>query len=215
MNKTFTCNKLAATAVFASVLLLGLIETHAQEDWHRKGMWEIYGTGQYLFGDQVDYSKFGLRIDIQDTVLVGFGGAYHFNDHLDLTLELGLGLTDFNSSGADYLLNQDTLIISGNLNVEYNIFKTRFTPLVRAGIGFYNFSDDAPASGSEPCGFFDCPSNTYDETDLSWNVGAGVRWNVTDHFVLKLVGGISWTELKDSDDLTRLGFVALSIGGSF
>jgi opacity protein-like surface antigen len=72
-----------------------------------------------------------------------------------------------------------------------------------------------PESRPYGCTFLEDCSSTYDETDFAWNVGGGLRWNVTDHFVLKLVGGLSWTELKDSDDLAQFGFVTLSIGGSF
>ena len=100
-------------------------------------------------------------------------------------------------------LNNDAFVLSANLNAEYNFLRGRFSPLLRAGLGLYDITDNA--------GYW----TTYGETDFSWNVGGGFRWNATDHLVLKLVGGASWTELKNSSSTAQFGFVTLSIGASF
>jgi len=186
------------------MLLFGGSHARAEEDWHRKGTWEVYGSGQYLFGDTVDFSKFGVRVDIDDTALFGLGAGYHITDHWAVSLDLLAGQTDFNSSGMQLALRESAFVIGSNLNVEYNFLRGRVSPLVRAGVGFYNFSDLDLYAGV-----------THDETDFAWNVGGGLRWNVTDHFVLKLVGGASWTNLKDSSSAAQFGFVTLGIGASF
>src|SRR5262245_35867351 len=91
-------------------------------------------------------------------------------------------------------LRESAFVLGSNVNVEYNFLRGRISPLLRAGVGFHNSSDIDLYAGV-----------THAETDLAWNVGVGLRWNLTDHFILKLMGGLSWTELKDSDDLARLG----------
>jgi len=96
-----------------------------------------------------------------------------------------------------------TFVLSANLNAEYNFLRGRFSPLLRAGLGLYDITDNA--------GYW----STYGETDLSWNVGGGLRWNLSDHFVLKLIGGASWTNLKDSSSTAEFGFVTLGIGATF
>jgi len=101
-------------------------------------------------------------------------------------------------------LSESAFVIGSNLNVEYNFLRRRFSPLVRAGAGFYNFSDLDLYAGV-----------THDETDFSWNVGGGLRWNASDHLILKLVGGVSWTNLKDGISVAQFGFVTLGIGASF
>ncbi len=124
-------------------------------------------------------------------------------DHWSVALDLLGGITSFNSSGMQLALNNDAVVITGSANAEYNFLRGRFSPLLRAGLGFYDITDNA--------GYW----STYGETDFSWNVGGGLRWNLTDHFLLKLVGGMSWTGLRDSDRLAQFGFVTLSFGGVF
>ena len=34
----------------------------------------------------------------------------------------------------------------------------------------------------------------YYETDFTWNVGAGFRWNVTDQLFIKVMGGAQWLQ---------------------
>lgn len=205
MNAIISSRKVtAAVSLSATLLLFGGSPARAEEDWHRKGIWEIYGSGQYLIGDTVDYSKFGVRIDIDDTALFGLGAGYHITDHWAVSLDILGGQTDFNSTGMQLALSEGAFVIGSNLNVEYNFLRRRFSPLVRAGAGFYNFSDLDLYAGV-----------THDETDFACNVGGGLRWNVTDHLVLKLVGGVSWTDLKDSSSIAQFGFVTLSIGASF
>ncbi len=203
MKTIKTGTNITAATLLTAMLLLGRAPLRAEDEWHRKGLWEAYGTAQYLFGNTVDYSKFGVRLDVENTAFFGAGGEYHISDHWGISVDLLGGVTDFNSSGLELPLNQSVLVLNGNLNVEYDILRQRLTPLLRAGIGFYDYTADA--------GYW----TTYGETDFSWNVSGGLRWDVTDHFVVKFLGGVAWTSLKDSDGATSFGFVTLSIGGSF
>ena len=79
---------LTVTSLFTAMLLFGGSPARAEEDWHRKGRWEIYGSGQYLFGDTVDFSKFGIQVKIDDTAMIGLGGGYHITDHWAVSLDL-------------------------------------------------------------------------------------------------------------------------------
>ena len=203
MNTTIKSSRTAAVGLFATALLLGSSLARAEDGWHRKGTWETYGSAQYLFGDTVDFSKFGARLKVDDTALFGLGVGYHVTDHWAVSLDLLGGFNSFNSSSTQLALNNDAFVLSGALNAEYNFLRGRFSPLLRAGLGCYDITDNA--------GYW----TTYGETDFSWNVGGGFRWNATDHLVLKLVGGASWTELKNSSSTAQFGFVTLSIGASF
>jgi len=203
IGQPMKCAQQTGPTLFVAVFLLGTIVVHAQEEWHRKGTWEIYGSGQYLFGNTVDFSKFGARLKVDDTAMFGLGAGYHITDHWAVSLDLLGGFTSFNSSGMQLALNNDAFVLSANLNAEYNFLRGRFSPLLRAGLGLYDITDNA--------GYW----STYGETDLSWNVGGGLRWNLSDHFVLKLIGGASWTNLKDSSSTAEFGFVTLGIGATF
>lgn len=203
MNTNHSLRRIVSTALIAAVLGLAAISARADGEWHRKGTWEVSGAAQYLFGDTVDFSKLGARLRVDDTALFGLDVAYHLTDHWAVSLDLLGGFDSFNSSGAQLSLNNDAFVLSGSLDAEYNFLRGRFSPLLRAGIGFYDITDNA--------GYW----STYGETDLSWNVGGGFRWNLADHFVVKLLGGLSWTGLRDSDSLARFGYVTLGMGASF
>jgi opacity protein-like surface antigen len=204
----------------ASLLALGLLSCGtaalAADSFGRTGKVELSGGGQYLFGDRVTIPGYGVRLDIDNTFLGGIGVTYHFNDHLALGFDFGLGLTDVVSRGNEYLLNQDTVVVSGMVNLEYNVLSTPLTPMIQAGVGFMNWSDTVPEYQEYGCGIFtEGCSSTYSETNFSWKIGAGLRWDITDHFVMKLVGGVAWSELNGSDRPLQFGFLSLSIGGAF
>ncbi len=77
IGQPMKCAQQTGPTLFVTVFLLGTIVVHAQEEWHRKGIWEIYGSGQYLFGDTVDFSKFGARLKVDDTAMFGLGAGYN------------------------------------------------------------------------------------------------------------------------------------------
>ena len=204
MHSKHNALKLAMTSLFTALVLLGGRQTHAQEEWRRKGSWDLFGSAQYLLGDRVDFSKFGVRVDIDDTAMFGFSAGYHITDHWAVSFDILGGQTDFNSSGMQLALSDSAFVIGSNVNLEYNFLRGRISPLLRAGVGSYNFSELDLYAGV-----------THAETDFAWNVGGGLCWNVTDHFVLKLIGGAAWTNLKDSSSTAQFGFVTLGIGASF
>ena len=76
MNTIIKSSRTAAAGLFATALLLGSSLARAEDGWHRKGTWETYGSAQYLFGDTVDFSKFGARLKVDDTALFGLGVGY-------------------------------------------------------------------------------------------------------------------------------------------
>jgi hypothetical protein len=57
--------------------------------------------------------------------------------------------------------------------------------------------------------------NHYYETDFTWNVGAGIRWNITDHLFVKLTGGAQWLQYQDAENITTQLEGSLAIGMTF
>src|SRR2546430_15730104 len=107
MNTTIKSSRTAAVGLFATALLLGSSPAHAEDGWHRKGTWEVYGSAQYLFGDTVYFSKFGTRLKVDDTALFGLGVGYHVTDHWAVSLDLLGGCNACNPSSAHRAHNND------------------------------------------------------------------------------------------------------------
>jgi len=78
-----------ATHAMATCLVLTttLLPAEAQIPWatdglSRQGKTEVYGIGQYLHSDDINFNgPFGtVKTKMDDTGLGGFGVAYHFSD---------------------------------------------------------------------------------------------------------------------------------------
>ena len=221
-----TCRRSASALwmlAISALAALGVLSPANAQRWTRKGQVDIYGVGQYLAGGQADYSKFGVRLDIKETGLGGLGFGYNFTDHLNLNLELLLGNTDFVASGPGPNLIDDTLIASGKVNLDYNLLKSRFTPVLTGGLGFFTFSSKLQNADPVLVCYYDSwwgnycayATPTYDETDLSFNAGAGFRWDPTDYLFVKAIGGATWVKLRHSDDFTHLFQATLTVGAKF
>ena len=181
------------------VFITTSIVCNAQE-WSRKGKGEIFVLGQQMVGDTT--TGLGMEMEVDDTTVGGFGIGSNFHDHLNLNMDMFFGSTDLIVKGYGATVKADTDLIGMDVNLDYNILKSRFTPMITAGIGFIHFSGDV--------GGYD-----FDETDFSYNLGAGFRWDVTDHFLIKGIYRATWTELEDTDDSIMLDGISLSIGYLF
>ncbi len=216
---------------FGSILTLGacLLSAQAQipsalEGFSRQGKFDIYGIGQYLH--QTDDAKYSssvgtFRLKLDDTGLGGFGAAYHFNDFLAIHGDFMLGPATFRGiepDGTTYELGNNGFIQSGRINLDYNIINRRVTPFITAGIGwqymqvdqeyyYYDIYHHYP--------HYDYYYDYYSETDFTWNVGVGIRWNITDNLFMKLTGGAQWLQYNDANNVTTQIEAFFAIGGTF
>ena len=190
---------LSIICVSLVVFITTSIVCNAQE-WSRKGKGEIFALGQQMTGDTT--TGLGIEVEVDDTIVGGFGIGFNFHDHLNLNMDMFFGSTDLIAKGPGTTVKTDTDLLGMDFNLDYNILKSRFTPMITGGIGFINFSGDF--SGYD-----------FDETDFSYNLGAGFRWEITDHFLIKGIYRVTWTELEDTDDSIMLDGISLSIGYLF
>ena len=111
--------------------------------------------------------------------------------------DVKVGNTKVKTADMDYIL--------WDINIEYNIWKSRFTPLVTCGIGLMDFAIDTTATGVEKV----------HESNFSSNLGAGVRWDIKDNLLLKLIYRSTWTEVHNADNDQRYDGVSLSVAYMF
>ncbi len=189
----------------------------ATEYFSRQNKVEVYGIGEYLHQEDVSFSgpnAFGaVNLKLEDTGLGGVGLAYHFSDFFSVHADFLLGPATFrieDPNGNTFELGNDSYIQSGHFNIDYNIINRRITPFITAGIGYQYLyiSQDYYNDGYY---YY----NYYDETDFTWNVGGGIRWNVTDNFFIKITGGAQWLKYQDADNVTTQTEVAFALGWTF
>ncbi len=202
----------------------------ATEPFDRAAKTEVYGIGQYLHSDDVTFNgpagKTTMKMD--DTGLGGFGVAYHFNDFISIHGDFMFGGATFGgnlptAAGGNINIKQDAFIQTGRFNVDYNIINRRLTPFLTAGIGYQYLEtelENAPPVGScwwDPWWGWVC---YYDhpyawETDFTWNVGGGLRWNVTDNLFVKATVGATWLEYSGGHGITSQLEGIFAIGATF
>lgn len=189
------------TIMFLSLIAFVMTSTVCSaQEWSRKDKGEIFALCQHMSGDTT--SGLGIEMEVDDTTVGGFGIGSNFNDHLNLNADMFFGSTDMIGRAYGVTVTADTYLFGMDFNLDVNILKSRFTPMVSGGIGFINFTGDF--NGGD-----------FDETDFSYNLGAGFRWDVTDHFLIKGIYRATWTKLEDTDDSILLDGVSLSSGYVF
>jgi opacity protein-like surface antigen len=196
--------KLSKVAIFLLIFAVTAGICGAQE-YSRMGKAELFGTIQTLASEDVDYlfpDILPITLDLDSTIVYGIGYGYNFTDHWNLNTDLLFG-----STNADIKISclkvgdEDMDYVLWNVNLDYNIFKNRLTPLVTGGIGLMDFGINTKAHGL----------GEVQESNVSFNLGAGVRWDVKDNVLFKLIYKATWTELNHADNDQRFDGVSFSV----
>lgn len=199
-------------------LLLGTLAPCAQaqipwatEAFSRANKFEVYGLGEYLHQENTTFNDpyFGnVTMKMDDTGLGGVGMAYHFNDYLSVRADFMFGQATIHTEGPDGMAiipDQTAFLQTGRVNLDYNIINRRITPVLTAGIGYQYLEIDQSQTFSVE-GYHGSYTVTQDsyyyETDFTWNVGVGFRWNVTDQFFIKAMVGPQWLQYNGADGIT-------------
>lgn len=200
--------KLSNLTIFLLVFSVTVSICSAQE-FSRKGKTELFGTILRIGSDDVDFSPSNIlpvTLDLDSTTVYGVGYGYNFTDNWNLNSDLLFGSADADIKIAGKKAGaEDMDYVLWNVNLDYNIFKSRFTPLVTGGIGLMNFSINTKATGV----------GEIHESDTSFNLGAGLRWDVKDNILLKVIYKATWTEINNADNDQRFDNVSFSVAYMF
>ncbi len=179
------------------------------QEWSREGKSELFGTIQQMGSEEVKYSfpaMLPVTLDMDSAAIYGIGYGYNITDHWNFNTDLLFGSADTDVKIVDVTVETaDMDYILWDINLDYNIWKSRFTPLITGGIGIVDFSIDTTATGV----------GEVNESNFSANLGAGVRWDVKDNLLLKVIYRSVWTELDDADDNLQYDSVSLSVAYMF
>jgi opacity protein-like surface antigen len=154
------------------------------ESANRQGKTEGYLIFQPTSGDSIGSGSsngFSFEQKTDDTTFIGFGIGGNSKGGLNLNTEFVYGSTnilyEFNDGRGttETAKSWDLNIFGANLNADYNFLKSRLTPIVTGGIGWYYFMFDVP-------GGYDI---LFSGSEFSYSIGAGARWDITDKFFMK------------------------------
>jgi opacity protein-like surface antigen len=180
------------TRNFSTIIILSLLAfvltsaVSSAQEYSRKGQGEFYGILQTLGGGEATASDRWVEFD--DTNVYGIGIGGNITDHWNVNMDFLFGSTDLEPGGpAATATSGDTNIWLWDINIDYNILNQRLTPLVTGGIGLLGFSGDFNNGSS------------FSESNFSYNLGVGGRWDVADNIFVKVVYKKIWTDLEDMD----------------
>ncbi|MFC1792350.1 porin family protein [Planctomycetota bacterium] len=205
------------TAKFSTITIISLLvftmtaSICSAEEYSRKGKSELFGTIQKMSSEEVEYPFthiLPVKLDVDSTTVYGFGYGQNLTDNWNINMDLLFGYADTDvkivQNATDVTVGSVEMdYILWDLNVDYNIFKSRFTPLITGGIGFMDYSIDTNTTGV----------GEVNESNFSYNLGAGVRWDVLDNLLLKVIYRSTWSEFDDNDQ--RYDGVSLSFAYMF
>jgi len=186
------------TTKFYTITILSLLafvmtsSVCSAQEWIRTGKTEIFGTFQTMGGGET--SGLGVTVDFDDATVYGFGIGYNLDNHFNLNTDFLFGSTDFTATGFGATIEGDVDLWLWNVNLDYNFFEDRLTPVVTGGIGLFGLSSEDSS-----------------ESNFSYNLGFGGRWDISDNFAVKALYKFTWTALKDSDSNTRFDGVMVSL----
>jgi opacity protein-like surface antigen len=192
----------------------------------RAGKWDGYvvlggSSPQGLDYQDIDVSGLDTSVSIDTHVQGGVGIGYNLNQFWNVNFEMVFGAPDFHVTAPGLPGTRSDTVYQGNgkLNLDWNILPSRITPLVSAGIGFVTLTVNDP-SQSVDCypdywwGYV-CYESTQTEAAFTWNVGGGLRVDITSRVFLKAVAGVEWWLLSQTENLPYSIFGNLSVGMSF
>jgi len=175
------------------LLALSLFCLTAQAQWYsapaeREGRWEST-LGLYMTGPESASGINASSVDIDTGVGLGFSAAYNFTQNFALRFDGAWSRADYDAvldTDAQGLVNINHRLsaFTGQVNGVWNVLDGAFTPYLQAGFGWTyldsNVTDGPPATGCwwDPWWGYICSNfySTYDETNFSWNAGAGLRY---------------------------------------
>jgi len=210
----------AIAAVGGIALCLGIAALPADADAagllgesYRSGRWEIMLGPQYTFERNLKLEG-GTTANINDTVGFGFQFGYNFNEHFNIGGMFSWSNPDYqsvvqpspaNSSGARSQtgsVENRTFGLVGTVH----FLKSRLTPYFDSNVSGSNIITDIAAGPPVPGCIWDpwfgyvcgVVQPTKGGVYLSYGVGGGLRWDVTDVLLLRAGVRQQWIDFSSS-----------------
>ena len=189
------CGRLVIGILAGALALTALVPAtaRAQDEEGREGKFELFVLGQYTIGDETDIS--GVDLEYDDTFAGGVGVGFNIAENINFNGTVLIGEANFSLDAFGVNVEDDSTVISPEFNVDWNILDQAFTPFVTVGAGAMIFTGGA-----------------VDETDFTYGIGAGVRWDIASDLFLKVWYRAKWFELEDADDEFLLHTINIGFG---
>lgn len=214
------------TRHFASIAFLTLVFAAAQAE--REPGWEFGGEAVYQTSNDIDF-KGGSSASLDDDLGLSLVFAYRFNSRFDLQFSLDWNTVDYDitvapgDAGLGFTGRGDLEAFTPRVAVNFNVLEGDLTPYVTAGVGWSFVDTNIPNGPPETacwwdpwwgyyCGTFQSTRST---DQLTYNAGAGLRWDVSETITLKLGYNRNWVDLGEASGTPGFDQVRFGLYGRY
>jgi opacity protein-like surface antigen len=209
-----------------ALLTLGAAALPAWAD--RQPGWDFGAELLYQSAKDIDFDG-GSRADLEDDLGIALVFGYRFNERFELIFGL-----DWNTIDYDFNVISDVPALSfsgtGDLEswtprvgVNVNILKGDFTPYVTGGVGWAFIDTNIPTGPPQTscwwdpwwgyyCGTF---QNTRSMDELMYNIGLGVRWDISSTITLRLGYEKHWLDIGEATSTPDLDQIKFGIAARY
>lgn len=226
-----TSHPVSARTMGGVVLLLitGNVVAAQPGQEERTGQWEAALQLRYQEYDEIEFRR-DLKLDPESGWAFGFSVGYNFSPHLNLSFEVSGDDADYHGRAMSADTPPQPVRFSGSLetstgqlNLTWHFLAGSVTPYVVGGIG-WTYLDSNIIRGApdidcwhHPWWGFICGAfyDTYDDTVFSYNLGAGLRWDINRAWFVRGAIVRHWLDVDDTSGTPHIDLARIEAGMKF
>jgi opacity protein-like surface antigen len=213
-------------AISVLAVLSGLLATSAGAQSRDDG-WEIGTQLIYQDSQNLEFDG-GSTADLESDLGISVTFGYRFNSRLELEFGLDWNTVDYDVNvvsaslpGRSFAARGDLESFTPRVNANFNFLEGPFTPYVTGGVGWSfidtNIPDEPPQTACwwDPWFGYVCDSwqSTRTSDELTYQLGVGVRWDLSPGYMLRFGYEKHWVDLGKATSTPE--FDQLKLGLTF
>lgn len=202
--------------------------SQAQRQSYRVGKWEGSLALSYTDSGSISGEQ-GSVVNIDSGIGWGISLGYHYSDNLLFNVTFDAVLQDYDArlvsdtlGEQDVIIQHDLSMYSTHFNGVYHFSDKAFTPFIQGGLGWTTLDSNIASSPGyvgcwwDPWWGYVCDGfvETYSDTSFSYNMGAGLRWELNFDAFVRLGYYHTWLDLDNTDNYD-VGSARLEVGYTF
>jgi opacity protein-like surface antigen len=208
-----------------SLFGLGLLLFSGATLAERQPGWDFGADLIYAFSQDIDFDG-GSRASLDDDLGIALSFNYRFSPRLELMLGLDWNSVDYKvhvapgdaAAGFGFDATGEVEYWTPRVGLNFNFLDRDLTPYITGAVGYSFIDTNIPDSPPQTACWWDpwwgyyC--GTYQSTrsfeELVYDVGAGIRWDVSKTMTLRLAYEKHWLDLGEATSTP--GFDQIKIG---
>jgi opacity protein-like surface antigen len=213
-----------------SLFGLGLLLCSGAVLADRQPGWDFGADLIYAFSKDIDFDG-GSRASLDDDLGIALSFNYRFSPRLELLFGLDWNSVDYSvhvapgdsAAGLGFDATGEVEYWTPRVGLNFNLLDRDLTPYITGAVGWSFIDTNIPDSPPQTACWWDpwwgyyC--GTYQSTrsfdELVYDIGAGVRWDVSKTITLRLAYEKHWLDLGEATSTPGFDQLKLGIAGRY